>query len=170
MGAYHFAHPDVNCPSAEANHFWNVAGAYTLAEGKSLSPAIDFEIFNGTACQPGYTAWANAFNTAVKAKTSSSLNCQIIISTCSGCNFNSNITLGPWVLNYNGQNLFTGSPWTTCCTCNVWDSTHKCGSTVWNYWGVSSTGAISGVSGNCDLDAFNGNLSFLKSSQGVGGI
>lgn len=170
MGAWHFAHPNANCPSAEVNHFWSVAGAYILADGKSLSPALDFETFGGTACQPSYTAWANAFNNLVKAKTSASLNCQIIISTCSGCNFTSSITLGPWILNYNGSNLYTGSPWTSCCNCNVWDSTHKCGSTVWNYWGVSSTGAISGISGNVDLDAFNGTLSFLKSSQGVGGI
>ncbi|MGZ4962134.1 MAG: glycoside hydrolase family 25 protein [Limisphaerales bacterium] len=170
MGAYHFVHPDVNCPSAEANHFWNVAGAYILKDGKSLSPAIDFEIFNGTVCQSSYTAWANAFNNAVKNKTTNSLNCQIIIAPCGGCNFTSSLTLGPWIINYNGQNLYTGSPWNVCCSCNVWDSTHKCGSSVWNYWGVSGTGAISGISGNVDLDAFNGTLSFLMSSQGIGGI
>jgi hypothetical protein len=170
MGAYHFVHPDVNCPSAEVNHFWSVAGPYILADGKSLSPAIDFEIFNGTACQSSYTAWANAFNTQVKNKTSASLNCQIIIAPCGGCNFTSAITLGPWIINYNGQNLYTGSPWNVCCNCNVWDSSHKCGSSVWNYWGVTATGAISGISGNVDLDAFNGSLTFLKSSQGIGGI
>ena len=172
MGAYHFAYPDVNCPSAEANHFWNVAGAYILKDGKSLSPAIDFEVFNGTVCQSSYTAWANAFNNAVKNKTTNSLNCQVIISPCSGCNLTSAITLGPWIINYNGQNLYTGSPWNTCCTCNVWDSSHVCGSKVWNYWGVSSTGAVSGISGNVAISSSqpNGTLTFLKSSQGVGGI
>jgi len=170
MGAYHFAYPAVNCPSSEANYFWNVAGPYILKDGKSLSPAVDFEIFNGTVCQPSYTAWLNAFNNAVKNKTTNSLNCQVIISPCSGCNFTSSITLGPWIINYNGQNLYTGSPWNVCCNCNVWDSTHICGSKVWNYWGVSGTGAIGGISGNVDFDAFNGSLSFLKSSQGIGGI
>jgi hypothetical protein len=171
MGAWHFAHPDADCPSAEVNHFWTVAGPYILADGKSLSPAIDFEIFNGVACGLGsYTAWANKFNSLVKAKTSASLYCQIIISPCSGCNLNSNITLGPWIINYNGQSAYTGSPWNVCCNCNVWDSTGKCGSSIWNYWGVSGTGAISGISGNVDLDAYNGTLSQLTTKQGVGGI
>lgn len=167
MSAYHFAHPDINCPSVEANHFWNVAGAYLLKDGKSLSPAVDFEVFNGHSCQPSYNAWFNAFNADVKAKTPNSLNCVIIVSACNACDL-SGTTLAPWILNYNGQNLYTGGPWSTCCSCDVWDVPGKC--TVWNYWGVSSTGAISGISGNVDLDAFNGTLAFLKSSQGIGGI
>jgi lysozyme len=168
MGAYHFPHPDVNCPSAEANYFWSVAGAYILADGKSLSPAVDFEIFNGHACVTSYTAWFNTFNMKVKAKTTASLNCVVIVSACNACNL-SGTTLGSWILNYNGQNLYTGGPWSTCCSCDVWDPTPgKCN--VWDYWGVSATGAISGISGNVDLDAYNGNLAELKSWQGVGGI
>lgn len=145
MGAWHFAHPDVDCPSAEVNHFWSVAGPYILADGKSVSPAIDFEVFNGTACQPSYTAWANAFNNLVKGKTSASLNCQIIIAPCGGCNFTSSITLGPWIVSYNGQSLYTGSPWNTCCNCNVWDSTHKAGAAS-GIIGVSPALARSAVS------------------------
>jgi lysozyme len=34
-------------------------------------------------------------------------------------------------------------------------------------WQVSSTGRISGISGNVDLDAYNGTLAELKSWQGV---
>jgi hypothetical protein len=145
-----------------------VAGPYILADGKSISPAVDFEIFSGTACQPSYTAWFNKFNSLVQGKTTNSLNCVIIVSACNACDLTSSITLGSWILNYNGQNLYTGGPWSTCCSCDVWDSTGKCN--VWNYWGVSGTGSIGGVNGNCDFDAFNGSLSFLKSSQGVGGI
>jgi GH25 family lysozyme M1 (1,4-beta-N-acetylmuramidase) len=162
MGAYHFAHPDADCPSSEVNHFWNVAGPYILADGKSLSPALDLEVFNGIACGLGsYTAWANKFNSLVKAKTSASLNCQIITSPCAACNLNGNITLGPWIVNYNGENLYTGSPWNVCC---------KCGSSIWNYWGVTGTGAIGGISGNVDFDAYNGSLTQLKAQQGIGGI
>src|SRR3954468_9595328 len=57
MGAYHFAHPEANCPAAEANYFWNFAGSYIIADGKSLYPAIEFEVFNGHACTASYTAW-----------------------------------------------------------------------------------------------------------------
>lgn len=171
MGAYHFAYPDINCPSAEVNHFWNVAGPYILADGKSISPAIDLEIFQGLSCGfSTYTAWANKFNSLVKAKTSSSLNCVAIVSCCDACYFNSNITLGSWILNYNGQNLYTSGPWTACCTCNVWDPNPVCNSKIWDYWGVTSTGAISGIPGNVDLDAYNGTLTQLVSQQGVGGI
>jgi hypothetical protein len=35
MGAYHFAHPNLNTPGAEAGHFWSVAGGYIKADGKS---------------------------------------------------------------------------------------------------------------------------------------
>jgi GH25 family lysozyme M1 (1,4-beta-N-acetylmuramidase) len=167
MGAYHFPHPDMDCPSAEANHFWSVAGAYILADGKSISPAIDFEGTGTPACQTTYNGWYNKFNSLVKGKTTSSLNCVIIVSACSACNL-SGTTLAPWILNYNGENLYTGGPWSVCCSCDVWDVAGKCN--VWDYWGVTSTGAISGISGNVDFDAYNGSLLQLKSQQGVGGI
>src|ERR1039458_4605264 len=34
MGAYHFAHPELNSASAEACYFWNVAGNYIKVELK----------------------------------------------------------------------------------------------------------------------------------------
>lgn len=171
MGAYHFAHPSLNCPSAEVNYFWSKAGPYILKDGKSLSPAVDFEDFGGVACGLGnYTAWFNKFNTLVQKKTTNSLNCVLIVSCCGACNLTTNITLGSWLANYNGQNLFTGNPWSTCCNCNPWDPTGSCNSPNWDYWQVSSTGAISGISGNVDLDAYHGTLSQLKSDQGIGGI
>lgn len=167
MGAYHFAHPDVDCPSAEANHFWNVAGPYMLADGKTICPAVDLGSSTTTVCQPNLVAWFNTFQTDVKAKTTNSIHCIIIVSCCSACNF-SGTMLAPWLVQYNGENLYTGNPWSTCCNCDVWDTGGKCN--VWDFWQVTSTGAIGGVSGNCDFDAFNGTLSFLKSSQGIGGI
>src|SRR5215467_15495165 len=69
MGCYHFARPDQNCVSTEANYFWNHAGQYILADGKTIFPMVDFEVFNGHACQSSYTDWFNTWSSDVQAKT-----------------------------------------------------------------------------------------------------
>jgi lysozyme len=172
MGAYHFARPDVDCASTDANYFWNFAGGYIINDGKSLDPMIDFEVFDGSDCQPDYTAWFNAWATYVKAKTSSFMHPVIYCSACSGaCDLieydeSGGIALSGWIANYNGENLYTGNPWSSCDCCNPW--TTGCGTGNWTYWQVSSTGTIGGVSGDCDFDAYPDSLADLKSYQGVG--
>ena len=165
MGAYHFAHPEANCVSPEANHFWAVAGGQITADGKSIYPTLDLEVFSGHSCQNSYTDWSNQWSTDVKAKTGNFLHPIIYISACNACNLNSGITLSAWIADYNGGNLYTGNPWTVCCSCNVWGG--GCNANTWTFWQVSSTGSIGGVSGNCDFDAYNGTLAELKSWQGV---
>jgi lysozyme len=166
MAAYHFAHPESTCPSAQVNHFWAVAGGKITADGKSIYPMADCEVFSGVSCSEGtYTAWYNNFATDLKAKTANFLHPVIYVSACNGCYLNSGITLSASIADYNGQNLYTGNPWSTCCSCNVWGG--GCGADTWTYWQVSSTGRISGISGNVDLDAYNGTLAELTSWQGV---
>jgi lysozyme len=162
MGAYHFARPENNCVSPESNHFWAVAGGKITADGKSLFPTLDLEVFSGHSCQSSYTAWCNQWAADVKGKTANFLHPVLYISACNACNVGSSITLSAWIACYNGQNLYTGNPWSTCTSCNVWG-----GSNAWTYWQVSSSGRIGGVSGNCDFDAYNGTLAELKSWQGV---
>ncbi|MGZ5543237.1 MAG: glycoside hydrolase family 25 protein [Limisphaerales bacterium] len=167
MGAYHFAHPESTCPSAQANHFWSVAGSKITADGKSVYPTLDLEVFSGVACSEGtYTAWSNDWSTDVKAKTANFLHPVVYISACNCSHISTAITLSAWIADYNGQNLYTGNPWSTCCSYDRWGST-SCNANTWTYWQVSSTGAISGISGNVDLDAYNGTLSELISWQGV---
>src|SRR5882672_1419448 len=43
IGAYHYAHSELNTPAAEAANFWSVAGAYIKGDGKSLMPMLDME-------------------------------------------------------------------------------------------------------------------------------
>src|SRR4029078_12601759 len=50
FGAYDFVHAESGCPSAEVNHFWAVAGGKITADGKSIYPMNDLEIFSGVAC------------------------------------------------------------------------------------------------------------------------
>lgn len=164
MGAAHFSRPDINTPATEANYFWNFAGTYIKADGKSISPAIEFSTFNGHVGTSTYTAWFNAWAADVKAKTTNSMHPVIYVSAGNGaCLLTTNIMLDGWIANYNGENLYTGNPWSCCSSCNPW------GNGVWDYWQCSSTGAIPGISGNVDLDAFNGTLSKLKTDEGVGG-
>src|SRR3954466_14598708 len=53
FSAYDFVHPESGCPSAEVNHFWAVAGGKLTADGKSLYPMNDLEVFSGVACGEG---------------------------------------------------------------------------------------------------------------------
>jgi lysozyme len=167
MGAYHFAHPESTCPSAQVNHFWAVAGGTQVADGKTVYPMVDCEVFNGVTCSEGpYTTWYNDYSTDLKAKTANFLHPVIYVSACNASHLSTAITLSAWIADYNGENLYTGNPWSTCCADDRWGST-ACGANTWTYWQVSSTGAISGISGNVDLDAYNGTLSELISWQGI---
>jgi lysozyme len=167
FGAYDFVHPESGCPSAEVNHFWSVAGGRITADGKSIYPMNDLETFAGVACSEGsYTTWCNDWSTDLKGHTSNFLHPIIYISACNCSHISTAITLSAWIANYNGQNLYTGNPWSTCCSYCRWGST-SCGNNTWTMWQVSSTGAISGIGGNVDLDAYNGTLAELTSWQGV---
>lgn len=167
MGAYEISHPYVDTPSQEATHFWNVAGPYLLADGKSLSPAIDFEIFSGHDGASSYTAWFNAWAADVKAKSSSFMHPVIYVAPCTGaCDLTTNISLAAWIVSFNGEDPYTGSPWGPCLACNAWDPDSTGG---WTYWQFADTGAVGGISGDVDLDVYNGSVAALKAAEGIGG-
>ena len=164
MGAYDEAEPDTDTPAQDANYFWSYAGSYIKADGKSISPAVTFTIFEGHDGTATYTQWFNQWSADVQAKTTNSMNPAIYVSACSGaCDLTTNITLVGWLANYNGENIYTGNPWSECAGCDPW------GAGVWTYWQASDTGAIEGISGDVDLDAYNGSLASLKANEGVGG-
>jgi len=163
MGAYHFTHCWINTPSEEATYFWNYAGGYIKADGKSIDPMIDLEIFDGVDGAANYTDWMNDWANDVKGKTSSFMHPVIYISACNACVLNTSIELSAWIADYNGENLYTGGPWSTCTSCNVWGNSNS-----WTYWQVSSTGSVPGISGDVDLDAYNDTLADLIAYQGVG--
>ncbi|EEF58835.1 glycoside hydrolase family 25 [Pedosphaera parvula Ellin514] len=171
MGAYDFCRPDLYSPATEANYFWGFAGGKIAPDGKSLYPMADFEVFNGHVGAANYTAWFNAWSSTVKGKTSHFLHPVIYCSAGNGaCDLieydqPGGIYLSAWIANYNGQNLYTGNPWTCCTCCNAWQQ--GCGGSNWTYWQVSSTGSLCGISGNTDFDAYPLSLSELIAYQGV---
>jgi lysozyme len=167
MGAYHFSHPQANTPAQEASYFWNFASPEISADGKSLDPMIDFEVYDGTYGGESYTSFFNDWSTDVKGKTTAFMHPVIYSSAGAGmCDLSTSCTLSAWVANYNGEDLYTGNPWTCCDSCNFVDPNTE---NDWTYWQVSSTGSIGGISGAVDLDAYGAtSVALLKTNQGVG--
>jgi GH25 family lysozyme M1 (1,4-beta-N-acetylmuramidase) len=166
MGAYHFAHPNQHSPGSEAGYFWGVAGGYIKADGKTLNPMLDMEVFSGVVGATSYTDWANQFNNTIKNNASAAgVNIKpfVYTSACSACNFNTGIAA--WssdIANYNGQNSQTGTPWTACTGCEEW------GAGVWHMWQYTSTGSVPGVAGGVDRDVCSGNANgYLASHHGL---
>ncbi|MGZ4987495.1 MAG: LamG-like jellyroll fold domain-containing protein, partial [Limisphaerales bacterium] len=82
------------------------------------------------------------------------------------CSFDS--TIGQWysdIADYNGEAAQTGTPWSTCTSCERWGT----GTGAWNFWQYSSTGGITGYANNIDKDVFNGTATTLRSTQVIGG-
>lgn len=159
MGAYHFAHPNLHSPSSEAGFFWGAAGSYIKPDGKSFMPMLDMEVFSGLVGAGTYSAWANAFCSTIvsdAASAGASVKPVIYVSACNACNFDGSVAQWTsWIADYNGQNPQTGTPWSTCGSCDVW------GAGVWTVWQYSSSGTVSGISGAVDMDVFNGNIAGL---------
>ncbi|MDB6029280.1 MAG: hypothetical protein JWM68_5503 [Verrucomicrobiales bacterium] len=153
MGAYHYAFPATNSPSVEADYFWALAGPHILADGKTLMPMLDIEHFDGHVGATSYSDWATQwYNNVIAKAAAAGVSIDIILysSACFMCNFNSSLSgFGSDVANYGGDPQ-TGTPWSACSGCNFW------GGGAWDFWQYSSTGAIPGISGNVDLDVFNG--------------
>lgn len=167
MGAYHFCHCASDSPSSEASYFWNEAGGYINADGKSLMPMLDFEVFGGVVGASSYSAWANAWCNAVTSDASGkevTVRPVMYTSSCLACNFSSavNNTI-PWLANYNGESSETGTPWSTCTSCEAW------GTGVWDIWQFSSSASIAGISGAVDEDVFNGNTAAMTDRLLIGG-
>ena len=141
-GAYHFARPDNNAPEDEAIHFVNVAGEY-ITTGY-LRPVLDLEVGSSM----GWSAlsdWALRWLQKVTELTG----VEPIIYT--GAYYASNLesyltSYDLWIAHWTGDP--TGSPNT-----GVWST--------WTFWQYTEQGTVQGISGNVDLDVFNGNLESL---------
>jgi GH25 family lysozyme M1 (1,4-beta-N-acetylmuramidase) len=174
MGAYHYCHPESNTPAAEASHFWAVAGPYILSDGKTFMPMLDVE---GSALPNAHTGanslsdWVNTFCTEIvqdAANAGVSIRPVIYVSAGTGaCDLDT--TVAQWfsdIANYgnvDGNNdPTTGTPWSCCTGCEAF------GSGVWTCWQYASAppdGSVPGVSGNCDVDVFNGTIQTLTNSM-----
>ena len=172
MGAYHYAHPERNTPAVEASYFWSVAGPYIQADGLTFMPMLDVEgsAFSGHVGASSLSDWINQWCTDVVqdgANAGVLVRPVIYVSACNACYFDS--TVSQWfagIANYGAvdgdNNPTNGTPWSSCTGCEVW------GSGVWHTWQYASAppdGSVPGVSGNCDVDVYNGTLSGLQNAM-----
>src|SRR2546423_1374671 len=90
MGAYHYAHPELNSPATEASHFWSIAGSHITADGLTLMPMLDIEgsAFSGHVGATSLSAWINAWCTDIvqdAANAGVTVVPAIYVSACNAC-------------------------------------------------------------------------------------
>lgn len=141
-GAYHYFHPDID-PIAQANHMLDIMGPLGPYD---LPPTIDVEESGGL--QPA--AIQNSVFKFVERVHEVSGKKPIVYT--SPYFWNSVVGAPPgieekahlWVANWGVECPDVPKGWSD-----------------WPLWQYSSTGSVPGVSGNCDLDRFNGNWAQL---------
>jgi len=147
MGAYDFAHPETNTSSAEAQYFLSVAGPY-IKKG-SLLPVLDLEnppsgpTLTSAFSSAALTTWVQKWMTVVQHQTGITpvLYTNGFIATY----LNSSLNTYPlWIADPDGS--ATAPP----TNIGVW--------THWAFKQYSWNGIVSGIKGNVDLDAFNGDM------------
>ncbi|MCF6521718.1 lysozyme [Streptomyces sp. JJ36] len=151
-GAYHFARPDVSGGGTQANFFASNGGAWS-ADNRTLPGVLDIEHNPyGSMCYGKSTtqmrAWINDFYNTYKARTGRDV---VIYTTASWWN----TCTGSWGGMYSKSPLWVAH----------WTSNHSPtipnGFPTWTVWQYTSTGSVSGISGNVDRNKFNGDRSRL---------
>lgn len=146
-GAYHFARPDVSSGAAQANFFASNGGAWS-ADNLTLPGVLDIE-YNpyGSSCYGLSTTamrnWINDFYTTYKAKTGRDV---VIYTTADWWN----TCTGGWSGMRDKSPLWVAH-WTSANSPTI-----PSGFSVWTVWQYTSSGSVSGISGNVDRDKFNG--------------
>ncbi len=159
MGAYHFARPDNNSAHDEATHFVNVAGSY-IGQG-FLPPVLDLENPNSnTDLQQLFTSaqltnWVQTWLTDVENATG----VRPIIYT------NRNFA------RYLQSSLNTYDIWIARPGTSPTSDPGNMGAwTTWKFKQYSWNGSVAGISGNVDLDSFNGTVSDFNTMIGTANI
>jgi len=141
MGAYHFARPDLgNDAQDEALCFVSVARNYL--KGGYLRPALDLEVGSSLG-KEALSNWVHEWMETVKNETG--IEPIIYVSSNYANNYldNSVAKYDLWIAHW------TYDPATSPNT-GIWNS--------WDFWQYSNNGSVPGISGDVDLDLFNGDI------------
>lgn len=144
VGAYHYGNPDAAPNDAANEASWFLQNA-TVASG-DLVPVLDLEVSNGLDAA-ALTTWAQTWLANVSAATG----VKPIIYT--NRNFWSTSMSNTDSFAQNGYRVWIAN-WTTASQPTLPAS--NWGGQGWTFWQHSSTGVVAGISGNVDLDRFNG--------------
>jgi GH25 family lysozyme M1 (1,4-beta-N-acetylmuramidase) len=145
-GAYHYGHPSISA-TEQAQYFVNAvnaAGGYDTAN--TLQLVLDIEDSDGLSPSEVWT-WVQDFMAEIESLTGK----PGIIYT--GYYFwvddvgnpDNNLNCPLWIADYGVSSPLVPTAWST-----------------WTFWQYSDTGSVPGVSGDVDLDYFNGSLTTLK--------
>ncbi|MFI6345561.1 GH25 family lysozyme [Streptomyces sp. NPDC050560] len=141
-GAYHFARPDVSGGAAQANYFASNGGAWS-ADNRTLPGVLDIEGSCYGLSQASMRTWISDFYNTYKSRTSRDIVIYTSPSWWSSCT-------GSWS-GMSAKSPLWDAHWTTAANPTV-----PAGFPFWTVWQYTSTGSVSGVSGNVDRDKFNG--------------
>ena len=148
-GAYHFARPSVGSAPAQARYFAGRIGGQTTPG--TLPPVLDLEATGGLSASQLIT-WTRSWLDTVEQLTGRT---PIIYVSPAFWKYNmANSTAFHayplWIANYGVSQPTVPGGWPT-----------------WTFWQGTSTGRVSGISGNVDTDVFNGSLSQLQKLAAV---
>ncbi|WP_405749302.1 GH25 family lysozyme [Streptomyces sp. NBC_00012] len=145
-GAYHFARPDVSGGAAQADFFASNGGAWSR-DNLTLPGVLDIEGSCYGKSAAAMQSWILDFYNRYKARTGRDVVIYTSASWWNSCTggWSGMSTRSPlWVAHWT-----TGSP------------TIPSGFPYWTVWQYTSTGSVSGISGNVDRDYFGGDRSRL---------
>jgi lysozyme len=145
IGAYHFANPDTATNDAlnEANWFLQNA---TPTHGEMI-PALDVEVTNGLSVSAMQT-WVSTWLTRV----SSVLGVKPMIY--SSPNFWATSMGDTLMFADGGYKILWIAHWTSASQPTV--PAGNWGGNGWTFWQYTSSGTVPGITGNADLDRYNG--------------
>ncbi|MBC7273996.1 MAG: lysozyme [Streptomyces sp.] len=146
-GAYHFARPNISSGAVQANYFASNGGAWSR-DNLTLPGVLDIEHNPyGAMCYGLSTtqmrSWINDFYNTYKSRTSRDV---VIYTTASWWN----TCTGNWT-GMSGKSPLWVAHWTSASSPTI-----PSGFPTWTVWQYTSTGSVSGVSGNVDRNKFNG--------------
>jgi GH25 family lysozyme M1 (1,4-beta-N-acetylmuramidase) len=146
-GAYHFARPNLSSGAVQANYLASNGGAWS-ADNLTLPAALDIEHnpYSGGTCYGLSTTamrnWIQDFLNTYRARTG---RYAVIYTTTSWWNQCTGNWTGPWANHPLWIARWSSSP-----------GTLPAGASVWSFWQYTSTGSVSGISGNVDRNYWNG--------------
>ena len=143
-GAYHFARPSIGSAAKQANFFVNLAGTHG-ARG-DLPPVLDLESSGGLS-RTQLQGWVREWLKVVENKTGR----KAVIYTSPAFweyymgNTSEFVDHPLWVAHYGVSSPRVPGGWSD-----------------WTMWQRTDRGAVAGISGNVDINSFNGRLRKLK--------
>ena len=147
-GAYHFARPSVGSAGAQARYFVSQAGLFD--QPGDLPPVLDLEATGGLTVAQLRTWTSNWLGTVQE------LTGRVPMIYCSPYFWETHLGNSPafagyplWIANYGVSQPRVPGGWSD-----------------WTFWQTTSSGRVSGISGNVDMNTFNGTLAQLDALAG----